>query len=191
MTYIKNKIVGFTCSCFDLLHAGHILMLKDSKAQCNYLIVGLQKDPAIDRPDTKNKPIQSLKERRIQLDAIKYIDEIIEYKTEKELYNILKKLKPNIRILGSDYLNKPFTGDDLDIKIYYHSREHNYSTTKLRKQINQSNKIIEVVLPRGDKYKYISDSFINTLEIAAFDLNNDFIFFDFKSTISSEYFFAL
>tara|TARA_S200000501_G_scaffold348151_1_gene363110 strand:- start:492 stop:908 length:417 start_codon:yes stop_codon:yes gene_type:complete len=133
----KNKKIGFTCSCFDLLHAGHILMLKDAKKQCNYLIVGLQTDPTIDRPKEKNKPIQSLEERRIQLEAVKYIDEIITYNTEEDLYNILKDIKPNVRILGHDYLNKNFTGDDLDIKIYYHKRDHNYSSTNLRKKINQ------------------------------------------------------
>ena len=135
--YMDNKKhIGFTCSCFDLLHAGHILMLKDAKKQCNYLIVGLQTDPTIDRPTTKNKPIQSLKERKIQLEAVKYIDEIIIYKTEDELYKLLKNLKPDIRIIGSDYKNKQFTGDDLDIKIYYHSREHDFSSTKLREKIN-------------------------------------------------------
>ena len=132
----KNKIVGFTCSCFDLLHAGHILMLKDAKKQCDYLIVALQTDPTIDRPKSKNKPIQTLKERKIQLDAVKYIDELIVYNTEGELYKLLQKIKPDVRVLGSDYINKPFTGDDLDIKIYFHKRKHNYSTSILRKKIN-------------------------------------------------------
>ena len=134
-----NKIVGFTCSCFDLLHAGHILMLEDSKKQCDYLIVGLQSDPTIDRPDTKNKPVQSLKERQIQLEAIKYIDEIEIYNTENELYGMLKEINPDIRILGSDYKNKSFTGDDLSIKIYYHNRNHKFSTTNLRERIVNSN----------------------------------------------------
>ncbi|MBI45092.1 MAG: glycerol-3-phosphate cytidylyltransferase [Candidatus Marinimicrobia bacterium] len=128
--------IGFTCSCFDLLHAGHIIMLKDAKNQCDHLIVGLQTDPTIDRPE-KNKPIQSFQERKIQLEAVKYIDEIIEYSTENELYSLLKKIKPNIRILGSDYINKSFTGDDLNIKIYYHKRDHNYSTSNIRKKIYQ------------------------------------------------------
>ena len=131
----KNKKIGFTCSCFDLLHAGHILMLKDAKKQCDYLIVGLQTDPTLDRPKKKNKPIQSLEERRIQLEAIKYIDEITIYNTELDLYKLLEKIKPNIRILGSDYINKKFTGDDLDIEIYYHKREHDFSSTTLRKKI--------------------------------------------------------
>ena len=126
--------IGFTCSCFDLLHAGHILMLKDAKAQCDYLIVGLQTDPTIDRPE-KNKPIQSFEERKIQLEAVKYVDEIFVYETEKDLYKKLLEINPDIRILGSDYINKPFTGDDLDIKIYYHERKHNYSSTNLRGSI--------------------------------------------------------
>tara|TARA_Y100000590_G_scaffold435374_1_gene554709 strand:+ start:659 stop:1066 length:408 start_codon:yes stop_codon:yes gene_type:complete len=132
----KKRIIGFTCSCFDLLHAGHMLMLKDAKTKCDYLIVGLQIDPTIDRPKTKNKPIQSLTERKIMLEGIKYVNEVIIYNTENELYELLKKIKPDIRILGSDYLNKNFTGNDLDIKIYYHDRNHNYSTSNLRKKIN-------------------------------------------------------
>ena len=132
---IENRI-GFTCSCFDLLHAGHILMLQDAKSKCDKLIVGLQSDPTIDRPE-KNKPIQSLEERRIQLEAVKYIDEIIEYDTEEDLYKKLLDLNPDVRILGSDYdiPDKRFTGDDLDIEIYYHNRNHNYSSTNLRKKI--------------------------------------------------------
>ena len=127
--------VGFTCSCFDLLHAGHILMLQDAKRQCDKLIVGLQTDPTIDRPDTKNKPIQSLEERKIQLEAVKYVDEVFTYDTEEELYKKLLDINPDVRILGSDYIGKSFTGNDLDIEIYYHERNHNYSTTNLRKKI--------------------------------------------------------
>ena len=134
----KNKIIGFTCSCFDLLHAGHLLMLKDAKKQCDYLIVGLQTDPTIDRPKTKNKPIQSLKERKIQLEAVKYIDEIIIYDNEKNLYNLLLKIKPDIRILGSDYKDKRFTGDNLNIQIYFHRRNHKYSSSNLKKEIKKT-----------------------------------------------------
>ena len=135
---MEKKVIGFTCSCFDLLHTGHILMLKDAKKQCDYLIVGLQTDPTIDRPKTKNKPIQSLEERKIQLEAIKYINEIVIYSSENNLYDLLKNLKPDIRILGSDYKNKSFTGDDLDINIYYHKRNHNFSSTSLKKAIKAS-----------------------------------------------------
>ena len=126
--------VGFTCSCFDLLHAGHIIMLEYAKKRCDKLIVGLQTDPTIDRPE-KNKPIQSLEERRIQLEAVRYVDEIFTYDTEEDLYKKLLFINPDVRILGSDYIGKSFTGDDLDIKIYYHDRNHNYSTTNLRKKI--------------------------------------------------------
>ena len=126
--------IGFTCSCFDLLHAGHILMLKDAREQCDYLIVGLQTDPTIDRPE-KNKPVQSFQERKIQLEAVRYIDEIVVYETERDLYELLQKINPDVRILGTDYKNKKFTGDDLGISIYYHKREHNYSSTNLRKEI--------------------------------------------------------
>ena len=132
-----ESTIGFTCSCFDLLHAGHILMLQDAKSRCDKLIVGLQTDPTIDRPDTKNKPIQSFEERRIQLEAVKYVDEIFTYDTEENLYKKLLDIKPDVRILGSDYISKSFTGDDLDIKIYYHERNHNYSTTNLRKKIEE------------------------------------------------------
>ena len=128
--------IGFTCSCFDLLHAGHILMLQDAKSRCDKLIVGLQTDPTIDRPDTKNKPIQSFEERKIQLEAVRYVDEIIVYETEQDLYDLLKKIEPDVRILGSDYKNQPqYTGNDLGTKIYYHERNHNYSSTNLRREI--------------------------------------------------------
>ena len=132
---MRNKI-GFTCSCFDLLHAGHILMLKDSKEQCDYLIVGLQTDPTIDRPE-KNKPIQSFEERKIQLEAVKYIDEIFVYETEEDLYKKILDINPDVRILGSDYdiPDIRFTGDDLNIPIYFHERKHNYSSTNLRGKI--------------------------------------------------------
>jgi len=129
--------IGFTCSCFDLLHAGHILMLKDAKAQCDKLIVGLQTDPTIDRPE-KNKPIQSLEERRIQLEAVKYVDEIREYSTEAELRDMLVEIWPDVRILGSDYLTKnDFTGCSYNIPIYYHERNHDYSSSSLREKIKK------------------------------------------------------
>ena len=127
-------VKGFTCSSFDLLHAGHILMLEDAKSQCDKLIVGLQTDPTIDRPE-KNKPIQSFEERYIQLQAVKYIDEIFIYDTEEDLYKKILYFNPDVRILGSDYIDKPFTGDDLNIPIYFHERKHNYSSTNLRGKI--------------------------------------------------------
>ena len=131
--YLMDKI-GFTCSCFDLLHAGHILMLKDAKEQCDKLIVGLQTDPTLDRPE-KNKPIQTLRERKIQLEAVKYVDDIFVYDTEEELYHLLKLINPDIRILGSDYEDgRYYTGVELNIPIYFHKRNHNYSSTNLRKK---------------------------------------------------------
>jgi len=133
----KGYKIGFTCSCFDLLHAGHILMLKDSKKQCDYLVVGLQTDPTIDRSE-KNKPIQSLQERKIQLEAIKYIDKIIIYETENDLYRLLYDMMPDIRILGTDYIDKYFTGIDIEgIDVYFHERDHNYSTSSLREKIKK------------------------------------------------------
>lgn len=128
--------VGFTCSCFDLLHAGHILMLKEAKTQCDYLIVGLQTDPTIDRA-TKNKPVQSITERFIQLEAVKYIDEIVVYATEDDLVQILKAYNIDVRIMGEEYKDKPFTGNDLPMEIYFNKRTHKYSTTELRNRIKE------------------------------------------------------
>tara|TARA_R110001592_G_scaffold98243_2_gene280755 strand:+ start:339 stop:746 length:408 start_codon:yes stop_codon:yes gene_type:complete len=131
-----SKKVGFTCSAFDLLHPGHILMLEDCKNHCDYLVVGLQTDPTINRK-TKNKPIQTLEERFIMINSIKYVDKILIYSTEKDLKELLTNLKPDIRILGSDWKNKEdkITGYHI-APIYYHNRNHNYSTTNLRKKLN-------------------------------------------------------
>ena len=112
---------GFTCGAFDLLHAGHILMLQEAKSVCDYLIVGLQTDPSLDR-ESKNSPVQSLEERRIQIEAVKYVDEVIIYETEKDLLALLKRLKPDIRIIGADHEGKPFTGHELDIELFFNSR---------------------------------------------------------------------
>lgn len=125
---------GFTCSAFDLLHPGHMLMLKDCKNVCDYLVVGLQTDPTLDRSN-KNKPIQSLEERKIMLEGCKYIDKIWIYNTEDELYQHLINNNYDIRILGSDWKNQPYTGSDLPIKTYFHNRDHDYSTSNLRKKI--------------------------------------------------------
>ena len=105
--------VGFTCSTFDLLHAGHITMLKEARKKCDRLICGLQTDPTIDRPASKNKPIQSLVERYIQLEAVKYVDEIVVYQTEKDLEDLLLTLDIDIRIVGEEYKNVNFTGKDI------------------------------------------------------------------------------
>ena len=127
-------IKGFTCGAFDLLHPGHILMLKEIRGQCDFLIVGLHADPTIDRPE-KNKPVETIGERRIRLEACKYVDEIVEYNTEADLYKLLKNLNPDVRFLGADWAGKHFTGDDLDIKVIFNSRNHNHSSTNLRKRI--------------------------------------------------------
>jgi glycerol-3-phosphate cytidylyltransferase len=130
-----NKKIGFTCSCFDLLHSGHVIMLNDAKSQCDILVVGLQTDPTIDRPLEKNKPVQDFEERKIMINGIKYVDYVIEYTTEAELYEILKELNPDVRIIGTDWQGKKYTGNDLPIKIHWHVRNHNYSTTDLRKRV--------------------------------------------------------
>ena len=136
---MAGKPVGFTCSTFDLLHAGHILMLAEAKSVCDYLIVGLQLDPSIDRPDTKNSPVQSIVERHVQLSAVKYVDEIIVYQTEKDLEDLLMFLPITIRIIGEEYESKNFTGknvcDQRNIKIYYNQRKHSFSTTELRNRV--------------------------------------------------------
>jgi len=130
--------IGFTASTFDLFHAGHIMMLKEAKAQCEYLIVGLQTDPTIDR-DWKNKPVQGVFERFVQLQACKYVDEIIPYATEDELRNILLSYPINVRILGHEYKDIEFTGKEEGwlhgIEIYYNKREHSFSTTELRQRV--------------------------------------------------------
>lgn len=128
-------ITGITFGAFDLLHSGHCLMFKTAKENCDYLIVGLQSDPTIDRPNSKNKPIQSMYERYIQLESLRYVDKIIPYQTEKEVEDILKTLQINIRFIGEDYVGKDFTGKDLCKTVIYTSRKHDYSTTELRQRI--------------------------------------------------------
>jgi len=131
---------GFTCSAFDLLHAGHIDMLRQAREQCDYLIAGLQVDPTIDRP-AKNKPSQSIIERYIQLRAVKYVDEIIPYVTEADLEDLLSILPVNVRIVGEEYREKPLTGRNIcsqrGIEIYYNKREHRFSSSELRQRLGQ------------------------------------------------------
>ncbi len=142
LEFIQKQKVGFTCSTFDLFHAGHYLMLKDAKEQCDILIVGLQTDPTLDeeyRMETggknKNKPIQSFEERKIQIEGCKYVDHVIPYSTEEDLQQLLRELKPDIRILGSDWKGKQYTGHELEIPIHWHNRDHDYSTSNLRKRV--------------------------------------------------------
>ena len=127
--------VGFTCSTFDLFHAGHVMMLKEAKTQCDYLIVGLMIDPTVDRPGTKNKPVQTVLERFIQVKACSYVDEIIPYGTEKELLDILTSYPIDVRIIGEEYRDKQFTGFNLPISVYLNSRQHSFSTTELRQRV--------------------------------------------------------
>ena len=128
---------GITASTFDLLHAGHILMLKEAKSVCDYLIVALQVDPTNDRPE-KNRPIQSYYERWVQLSAVKYVDEIIPYTHEHELLTILQNNNIDIRILGDEYEHKMFTGRGLNMEYYYNKRTHEYSSTELRERISKN-----------------------------------------------------
>jgi len=130
--------VGFTCSAFDLLHAGHVQMLRNAKEQCDYLIVGLQTDPSIDRSD-KNSPIQTIVERYSQLNACKYVDEIIPYTTESDLEDILSMCHIDVRILGEEYKDMDFTGKDIGkkrgIQLYFNERSHRFSSSDLRKRV--------------------------------------------------------
>lgn len=130
--------VGFTCSAFDLLHAGHVQMLREAKEQCDYLICGLQTDPSIDRKE-KNKPIQTVVERYTQLKALSYIDEIIPYNTEEDLKDLLTLYTIDVRILGVEYKTQEFTGKDIcqkrGIDLYFNKRDHRFSTSDLRKRV--------------------------------------------------------
>ncbi len=137
MERTKNT-VGITFSTFDLLHAGHVLMLREARAQCDYLIVGLQVDPSVDR-NSKNSPVQTLVERYTQLKAISYVDEIIPYQREEEVIDILTMYDIDVRILGVEYRQKNFTGKDAcqkrNIKLYFNKRDHRFSTSDLRQRV--------------------------------------------------------
>ncbi len=139
-----GKKVGITASAFDLCHAGHMLMFKEAKTVCDYLIAALQDDPsqtdASYRGKAKNAPIMSLEERRIILEGIRYIDEIVTYQSEEDLYKLLADLKPDIRIIGEDWKGKKYTGWDLPIEMYFNSRSHSYSSTELRRRIYEAEK---------------------------------------------------
>lgn len=131
--------IGFTCSTFDLLHAGHVQMLRHAKDQCDYLIVGLQSDPTIDRPDTKNRPIQNIVERYTQLKALSYVDEIIPYQTEADLEDILSLYNIDVQILGEEYRDRDFTGKEIarkrGIEWYFNERSHRFSSSELRRRV--------------------------------------------------------
>lgn len=132
---MESERVGIIASCFDLFHTGHILMLQEAKENCDRLVVALQSDPTLDRPE-KNKPVQGLFERYVQLNACKYVDEIIPYDTEADLLNLLTGYDWDVRFLGDDYFGRTnFTGYGLDIPIHYLSRKHDYSSSALRERI--------------------------------------------------------
>lgn len=138
----QGKKIGIVFSSFDLLHAGHIAMLSEAKNHCDYLIAGLQTDPTIDRPDTKNPPVQSIVERQIQLQATRYVDEIVVYQTEKDLEDILLTLPIDVRILGVEYAERDFTGKEIclqrKIELVFNSRDHSFSSSSLRKRVAEA-----------------------------------------------------
>ena len=135
----QGKRIGITFSTFDLLHAGHVAMLAEAKNHCDYLIAGLQTDPTIERPDTKNAPIQSIVERQIQLAACRYVDEVVVYQTEQDLIDLLLILPLDVRILGVEYKERSFTGDNecynRGIELVFNSRDHSFSSSSLRKRV--------------------------------------------------------
>jgi glycerol-3-phosphate cytidylyltransferase len=136
----KGLKIGITFSTFDMLHAGHVAMLAEAKNHCDYLIAGLQTDPTIDRPDTKNPPVQSIVERQIQLAACRYVDEVVVYQTERDLIDLLLILPLDVRILGVEYADKSFTGDvechARGIEIVFNGRDHSFSSSSLRKRVS-------------------------------------------------------
>jgi glycerol-3-phosphate cytidylyltransferase len=137
-----GRRIGIVFSSFDLFHAGHVAMLAEAKNHCDYLIAALQTDPTIDRPDTKNPPIQSIVERQIQVSTNRNVDEVVVYQTEKDLEDLLLILPVDVRILGVEYADKEFTGKDIcnkrGIEIVYNGRDHSFSSSSLRKRVAQA-----------------------------------------------------
>lgn len=133
----RTRKVGFVCSSFDLFHSGHVLMLKEAKTQCDYLIAALQTDPTVDRA-WKNKPVQTVFERYVQLEGCKYVDLVVPYTTEAELRDILLSYPIDVRIMGAEYQGKEYTGSDLDIPIYFNQRKHSFSSSELRKRVAEA-----------------------------------------------------
>lgn len=138
----QGKKIGITFSTFDMLHAGHIAMLSEAKNHCDYLIAGLQTDPTIDRPDTKNRPVQSIVERQIQLAACRYVDEVVVYQTEQDLVDLLLILPLDVRVLGVEYEGQHFSGryecEKREIEIVFNARDHSFSSSSLRKRVAQA-----------------------------------------------------
>ena len=135
----EGKRIGITFSAWDMFHAGHVAMLSEAKNHCDYLIAGLQTDPTIDRPDTKNQPIQSIVERQIQLAACRYVDEVVVYQTEQDLIDLLLILPLDVRVLGVEYEHREFTGKAecfmRDIQLVFNDRAHSFSSSSLRKRV--------------------------------------------------------
>ena len=141
----QDLVIGITFSTFDLFHAGHIAMLSEAKNHCDYLIVGLQTDPTIDRPESKNPPVQSIVERQIQVSACRFVDEIVVYQTEKDLEDILLTLPIDVRILGVEYEKQNFTGrkicENRGIELVFNSRDHSFSSSNLRQRVWEAENI--------------------------------------------------
>ncbi len=137
---VEEVKIGFTCSTFDLFHAGHIVMLQESKSLCDYLVCGLLTDPTIDRPDTKKKPVQTAFERYVQLSSCRYVDEVIPFSTEQEIIDMVLSIQPDIRIVGEEYRDKDHTGKGL-CPVHYNKRKHSFSSTSLRKRVQEANEM--------------------------------------------------
>ena len=162
--------IGFTCSSFDLLHAGHVAMLKESREHCDYLLVGLNVNPC----KNGNFPVQNVVERYTQLKAIEYVDEIIPYNTESDLIDLLQLVNPDIRFIGDDYRNKPFTGDDLLIDIFYNKRNHRFSSTNLKEAVTtaQATQILKgSVVKDNEVYTIIDNTDLNGLTVSTTTLH--------------------
>lgn len=161
---------GFTCSSFDLLHAGHVAMLKECKEHCDYLICGLNVSPF----KNGRYPVQSVVERYLQLEAVKWVDEIIPYTSESELYDLLQILPIDVRFIGSDYRDKQFTGDDLDIEIFYNSRDHRFSSSGLKKQVIENQATLQLdgnIVKDNEVYTIVDNTDLKQLTVSTTTLH--------------------
>ena len=164
--------IGFTCSSFDLLHAGHVAMLKECKENCDHLVVGLNLNPF----KNGRYAVQSVVERFLQLEAVKYVDRIIPYNTEDELMDLLKVIDPDVRFIGEDYKGKRFTGDELDIEIFYNTRKHSYSSSGLKKQVVDSQNtppLTGKIVKDNDVYTIVDNTDLNELTVSTTTLHPD------------------
>ena len=164
--------IGFTCSSFDLLHAGHVAMLKECKENCDHLVVGLNLNPF----KNGRYAVQSVVERYLQLEAVKYVDRIIPYNTEDELMDLLKVIDPDVRFIGEDYKGKRFTGDELDIEVFYNTRKHSYSSSGLKKQVVESQQtppLTGKTVKDNDVYTIVDNTDLNALTVSTTTLHPD------------------